>query len=378
MSFCTQCGHKNAAGSFCEECGTPLKSAPQPTTALSHAPTPERVDLPHLAGTNAASKPAPRKGVLYAVLGAIATVCLASGGAYYALRPQEPSLELFTTLIEPTIPARADKYKARYCLSNFPYDKETVYVNGMDSGTKNWLALLTQAGLYNEPESEIVQEGYFQQERLKYTKTAAGIKATDGRTLCVADGIALDKVVRFTEPVKVGEQTLSKAFISLKLLNPMPWLQSDEAKRLMPKLDTSFEETQIMLLRDRKWVLASPNDVQAANAANRAAPEVAVPKAATGTGGFLGSLKNIFGGGGNPLIGRWKSDGMGFMEREVEFDSRSMSGVGGKLIVRYEVEGKTVTVYPEGSPDGMVFTVVDQNTLEFGSSPFKAVLKRIQ
>lgn len=365
MSFCTKCGHKNSdENRFCEECGAPLKAANPP-------------------GANSVSVPPPvatlssngKRGLLYAGI-AISALIIAGGGAYYALRAEQPSNELFATLIEQSVAKDASVYKTRFCLTNFAYDKNPVLVNPSDSGTKDWLAILTKAGLYSEPVLETNQSGFFIQEHLKYEHTDAGKKAIQGRSLCIADGVTVDKVESFTDPVKVGAFEYSRATVSFKLRNAMAWVDTEEVKQMVSNLKPEFQDTKLLVLKEGKWLVASNEDIRASKMAAQMQNKA---QSNTTETGFLASIKKLFSGGllgGNPLIGRWSSNVMGVVTINFEFDGDYMISNGQKVKVRYEVEDQTVTVYAENASVGLIFTVIDSDTVSINSGFMDVKLKR--
>lgn len=375
MSFCTKCGHKNAEENrFCEECGAPLKGTVATPSSLAAAVTPPATPTPQVAEATGLQRPAVKgKTVLYACL-AVCMVAIAGGAAYFALRAQEPSNELFAALVEKSVAADASAYKNRYCLNNFAYDKDPVFINPGDVGTKNWLSILIKAGLYTEPVSETVQNGFFIEERLKYAKTDSGKKATQGRSLCIAEGVTVDKVESFTPPTKTGSLEFSRATVQFKLRNAMPWTGSDETKQAAD-IPTEFKDTKTLVLKEGKWAIASDEDVRAAMNASKLEKR-SNPTVNDSGSGLFSSIMKFFASSSNPLIGHWTSNVMGVVAFNFEFDSDSMTNNGQKAKVRYEVNDKTVTVYPEGSAIGLVFTIVDNDTMRMSTGFVDVELKR--
>lgn len=378
MPFCTKCGHKNAEENrFCEECGALLpniaKAPAAPTPPSASAALPATPAAP-LAAPTAALRPARKgKAVLYAAV-TTGVFTIAGAAAFFALRAQEPSNELFASLVEKSVAADASNYKSRYCLGNFAYDKDPVFINPGDIGTKNWLSVLTKAGLYTEPVTETVQSGFFMEERLKYTKTDAGKKATQGRSLCIADGVTVDKVESFTPPTKAGPLEFSRATVQFKLRNAMPWVGTDETKQAAD-IPTEFKDTKVLILKEGKWALASDDDVRAAMRASKSEKR-SNPAAKETDSGFFSAIMKLFASSGNPLIGRWTSSVMGMVALSFEFDADSMISDGQKTKVRYEVNDKSVTVYPEGSAAGLIFTIVDNDTMQLRTGFVDVELKR--
>lgn len=365
MSFCTRCGHKNeAVGRFCEECGHPLKSAtstqpttPQPTVAAApemaiYSPVPGRVTST-LSG---------RKVALFAGIGML-VVAITAGVAAFALRAESPSSAVFSELIEQSLLATPPAYKSRYCLDNTHYDENSLFFNSTNTSAQRWMAVLTKAGLYYEPETVIQTQGFFNTAFLKYEKTEAGKKATDGQQLCFADGVTLKSVDSFTPATKVGETEVSKAVVTLELKNPMPWITDDETKQAGINRPLEFQDEKLFLRKERKWVLASAADIRAVQAGIRSQERLQATSRENDSG-FFSSLKNIFASHRNPLIGQWKSTMMGIDLPVFEFDPDTMMSQSGKVKVRYEITDKDVTVYPLGGPEkGLVFQVVDADTM---------------
>ena len=383
MAFCTQCGHKNeAAGRFCEECGAPLKSSvsaqqttPQATPASSAPVPPTAVNS--VAASSADSSVLGKKIAKYAGIGFI-VVAIAAGIAAFALRDESPSNALFASIIEKSLATDSDAYKQRYCLRNFAYDKDPVSINSYDAGTQRWMAVLTKAGLYSEPEIVTHDSGYFVTQQLKYQKTDAGKKATNGSLLCIADGVSVKSVDAFTPVSKEGEVQVSMATVTLQLKSPMPWVTEDEAKQAGVLVQTEFQDNKVLMLKDRKWVLASDADIRNAQAGKRT--QKRNQSASTSSGpGFFASLMKMLGGNRNPLIGHWTSSVMGFAVVTFDFDADSMSTNGNKVNVRYDVSDKEVTVYPQGDSDAaMVFRVVDDNTMSVDMGIAALQIKRTQ
>jgi hypothetical protein len=390
MIFCTQCGHKNVAdASFCEECGTALvkrSAAPvaeTPTPASTPAPLVAPVaSVAPVADGPVTARPVNGKLLKFAAIGVAALVAI-GGGVVFLLAPESPSNERFAAAIERSLAANAQQYKPHYCLNNFAYNLDPVLVNEQDQNTRQWLALLTQAGLYNEPELIEDGSGYFMVRRLKYTKTEAGNKATQERQLCIADGVTVAKVESFTPPQKVGDTQASRATVTLKLRNPMAWVMSPETRAQAPQIKPEFSDSVVMVLKDGKWDVADPRALQTAMAAERKLGaqqkqnESAQGSGANGVGGIFDSLKKLFHfGASNPIIGRWKSEMMGITVAAFEFDSDSMVTNGQKVNVRYEVEDKRVTVYPQGQGSGMVVNVIDNDTLTIETGLVNVKLQR--
>ena len=382
MIFCTQCGHKNVADArFCEECGTPLVKRTVPTpVAVPVAATPAAAPAAApVANMLVTARPGNAKLIKVAAIG-VAVLLAVGGGLFFLFAPESPSNERFAAAIERSLAANPQAYKARYCLSNFAYNLDPVQVNAQDQGTQQWLAVLTKAGLYSEPELIEDATGFFVVRKLKYSKTEAGKKATQDRLLCIADGVSVAKVDSFAPPEKLGDTQASRASVTLKLRNPMPWVTSEETLAQAPQIKAEFAESVVMVRKDGKWDVADPRALQTAIAAERklgARQQQDEGSAATGSGGIFDSLKKLFSfGASNPLIGHWKSEMMGMTVAAFEFDTDSMVSNGQKVNVRYEVGDKRVTVYPQGQGVGMVVNVIDHDNLSIETGLVSVRLKR--
>lgn len=378
MIFCTQCGHKNeTAGRFCEECGHLLKVHTPTPPAAQQPPSPEaKLASPAPVPGSVASSTPTKKMALFAGIGAL-VIAIAAGGAAFALRSESPSTALFSGLIEQSLLANPAAYKSRYCLDNTQYDGDTILFNSANTAANRWMAVLTHAGLYSELEPEIQDLGFFRTTFLKYEKTEAGKKATDGQQLCFAEGVTVKSVDSFTPPTKLGETQVSKAIVTLQLKNPMPWISEDATKQAGVNRPLEFQDKKVFILKDRKWVLASATDMRIAQSGIRV-PEKSQPNAKPTEAGFFSSLLKLFGGPSNPLIGQWKSTMMGVDLPAFEFDADTMTSNAEKIKVRYVVTDKDVTVYPLVGPEvGMVFEVVDANTMRVNLG-YEFQIKRIK
>jgi hypothetical protein len=381
MIFCTQCGHKNVAEArFCEECGKPLvlRAAAAPAAQVVGAASSTPTDF--VATASASSIPINGKLLKY-VAGGVALLAVIGAGLFFLLAPESASNERFAAAIERSLAANSQAYKVRYCLSNFAYNLDPVQVNEQDQGTRQWLAVLTKAGLYSEPELIEDTTGYFVVRKLRYSKTEAGKNATQEGKLCIADGVTVAKVDSFTPPQKLGDTQASRATVTLKLRNPMPWVMTDETRAQTPQIKAEFTDSVVMALKDGKWDVADQRALQTAMMAERklsSKQQSGNDSASSGAGGFFDSLKKLFSSGAsNPIIGHWKSDVMGITVAMFEFDSNSMVSNGQKVDVRYEVEDTRVTVYAQGQSNGTVFNVIDHDTLSVNTGMAELKLKRV-
>jgi hypothetical protein len=383
MAFCTQCGHKNPdTAQFCEQCGNPLKkaatAAPPPVQAA--APAAPSVQATPIAAGSGRPAGGGRRLALFAV-GTLLTLLIVAGGLYFAFSPETASKENFTRVIEQALQAHPDSYQNRYCLANFAYDQDPVYVSPNAANTQQWLKLLTTAGLYSEPESVTTSNGYFSETRLRYSKTDAGRQATRNGRLCFADGVKVSEVVSFTPPREIGNSSFSSATVRFAYRNPMPWTQSAEARSMVPALGQDFEETIQLVLKDRKWTIANADDVRQAMQLSMTPSAEPMRRTAPAAGGLFDKFKSLFSFmSGNPVLGKWTTNMMGMKTLSIEFLPDAMRDENGRLSkVRYQVDGHQVKVFSlEGKTDVLVIQVVDANHLSINAGLMNLQLTRAE
>lgn len=362
MTFCTKCGHKNEQEArFCEECGNPLKgTAAVLPAAVPHRAVPYAAQVQATGLTKTVVAVQTKKIALFVGIGVV-LIAIAAGVAAYFLSDESPSNALFANLVEKSLLANPALYKSKYCLDNFAYEKDPVFVSGNDGGTKGWMGVLTIGGLYSEPEVIINANGFFNSEQLKYRKTEAGKKATQGGKLCYADGVTVKSVNDFTLGRKIGDAQVSRADVTFLLKNPMPWVSQPQTKQAGKDIQTEFQDAKVFVLKDRKWSLATAAQIQSAESTMDVRTQ---SKSASNNQGLLSWIKNFFGARENPLVGRWKSSLLGFTVVSFEFGVDTMTTNSGKIKVRYEVTDKDVTVYPlQDGEVGFVFNIIDGNTM---------------
>jgi len=367
MSFCTQCGHHNPDdGRFCEECGQPLAARSAPDSLPQPAPV-----------VSATQQPRPvqpgKKRLLILAGVAVAVIILGGGGLAYFLMPESASAGNFAKAIERALEKQPDLLRNRYCLTNFSYDKDPVYVNQYDRDTQRWLQFLVGAGLYAGPEHITTGSGFFTQTQLKYDKTPEAAGFIRSNQLCFAEGIALKSVDNFTPPRKAGEHEVSEATVTLALKKPAPWSQTEEARSLNEHFVAESSANFTLVLRDGKWELAT-GEMPPANARRK---DERTPPAADKTEepGFFAKLFSF--GQSNPILGTWSSNMLGMELARFEFRPDSMRANGVDIKVRYKIEDTQVIVYAEGESTGMVFRIIDKDNLIMGEGFAQVQLVRV-
>lgn len=354
-TFCTRCGHPNEAGAgFCENCGQPLAGA----------------------DTASARPPQARRRLWLYGGAALALLLGAALALFFALRGQPPSPELFAAIIEKSLAQDPAAYQKNYCLSNFNYALDPVRISAADERARRWFSLLADQGLYAQGQLETTGSGFFASEQLLYEKTAAGKKASAGSALCLADGVGVARVDSFSSPARVLGVELSKAVVTLQLRNPLALVDKEEIKQFAPNIRREFVDMKTLVRSEGKWQLAGPAEIRALQAALEKTGDAAPPGGAISR--FFSSLFKK-GAGANPLYGRWNANVFGSLVFSVEFDSDSMNVHGEQVKptrVRYEIDGDKVRVFPEGSSVGLVFHIVDSDTVNVNMLGRQLQLKR--
>lgn len=366
MVFCTQCGHRNPDdGRFCEECGKPLTGHPGFAPPLSEP----------VASAPQVSPPVkPGKKRLLVVAGAaLAGIILGGGGLAYILMPESASTGNFAKAIERAFEKTPGLLHNRYCLTNFAYDKNPVYVNTYDRNTQRWLQLLVEAGLYTGPEAITTGSGFFMQTQLKYDKTPEAASIIRDNQLCFAEGVALKSVDSFTPPHKVGEFEVSAATVTLALKKPAAWSQTEGARRMNERFAPESSATFTLVLREGKWELAT-GELPSTNASRRSER---TPLAATKAEdpGFFAKLFSF--GQSNPILGIWTTSAMGMELARFEFRPDFMRANGADIKVRYKIEDAQVIVYSEGETNGMILRIIDKDNLSMGEGFTQVKLVRV-
>lgn len=351
MAFCTQCGHSNPdEGRFCETCGHPMPKA----SAVSNSHGASQAAL-----QAAPVMRIPARRQIFRIVGVAALVIAAMAGAAYVLMPESASKTNFANVINRELQKQPALFSEDYCLTNFAYDRTTVHVNPYNTGTERWLNFLSSAGLYSGPESVRSGQGFFSELLLKYERTAESAKFIRGKALCYADGLELKSVDEFTPAQKVGEQEFSKVSVTFALKNPAPWTQTDDWKTLQPQHVGDVERQVTMVLKEGKWQLATDATFSAAQ--KQQVSKSSVNEKSESLTGWFSKLFSW--GNTNPLIGKWRPENDFLTGVSYEFSSDTMRNNGAQVKVRYEVKDGQVTVYPEGSPMGIVFRLIDSNTM---------------
>jgi len=376
--FCTKCG-TSADGNdaqFCQSCGAPLPGgiAPQITSQPVNASRPApALPLARIAKITAAG---------------VASLAVLGGGVWFLTKaPAAPDASALSTLLNADVKAK----EKRVCIGNFPYDKEPVFVNDNDTSTKNWLAQLVRAGIYNQPEAQ-TSGGWFPQTQYKFTHTPVGMKAVHNGKLCFADGIAIDKV-EYSEPQKINDKIHVEAKYTYHYANPAAWINQPEVKEIDAQHfgQSSFDDSATLALEEGKWKLTSgqAKSSQDFGSFGQAEPSSSSERASgkthssSSSSGFLGWIKNLFSSmGGNPLIGKWTLDSekmgiAGFnIGQQFEFTADEMRAGPSVQKVKYEVRGNEVLVTETSGHNATAFTIIDHDHIALDMGMGKLNLRR--
>jgi len=372
MAFCTRCGHRNPdAGRFCEECGHPLGAQPSPAPS---PPAPRTVPMTGMpSGPTLAAAPLgwPPRRVLLLAAAALLSVLALGLTAWLLLAPEGASKANFERALTRGLEQNPALLRERFCLDNFNYAANPVDVNRFDTVTNNWLQFLVQAGVYSGP--ELVQEQHFfrfvQNNRYRWGEQAAQF-IRDGR-LCFAQGVELVEIKDFSQPSKLADFELVHVKASLRLHEPAPWSQTEQARQLNPAFMPEFSQGFVLVLREGRWELANPNEIAALQQAHLegelgqnkgAAP--ADPSPSGWFGGLLSFLQP------KPFLGTWRSENSIDLPRpiEIELKRNSIRSVGqrNEIPVTYEFDGNRVLVKQDGEIE-LVFEMINNDRMRLRS-----------
>lgn len=241
--FCTGCGTAIVPGNaFCEECGKPVDGvspASTPSVARSTA-------APALKG----------KTLAWIGGGAAAVLVLGGAAAFFLLRtPEPPSASELAALLN----AQPELIQENICLNEMNFSNREIFVNAYDERTNAVMQLLAGDNLYSPPERVVTSNGWFQQERIRYTRTAEGDKAIKGTMLCFADGLE-GKSVEYAPVTEESKPPLRLANWTAGYRNAAAWTRQPQAASALP---SRFKKPELsmdirLVLLDNKWTLVTP------------------------------------------------------------------------------------------------------------------------
>lgn len=162
--------------------------------------------------------------------------------------------------------------------------------------------------------------------------------------------------------------------MTFALKNPAPWTQTNDWKMLQPQHMGDVEKQVTMVMKEGKWQVTT--DTSFSNT-----PKQPVSKSSVNqSSGALTSWfsKFLSWGNTNPLIGQWNPENEIFTGMRFEFSSDTMQNNGAQVKVRYEVKDGKVIVYPEGRTEGIVFRLIDSNTMVIDNAFANIKLLRVR
>jgi hypothetical protein len=312
--FCHQCGHRNEdTGTFCEECGTPLRK-PQPKAAQpAAASTPPAKPLaqtaaPAGAGARPARPALPKlpalpKPVLFGALGV--AVLLVGGGLAAALLigGSKPTESVLRAASASWLETSRDAIEEPGCLRNFDYSDNPVHVSPWNQGTLNWLNALVEAGIYTGGETVTTGGGFYRQQQVRYTHGPEAARYIRGSRLCGGERMQITALTFDPETTVAAQDThWVRGTVTLEWTDRAPWTQHKE-------LANSF--TQAMQPRNETvaWKRIESGDWQQvtatayAQAVRSLAATDAKQNSAKSSGGSSGGwFGDLFGGPGPEKI----------------------------------------------------------------------------
>jgi hypothetical protein len=308
------------------------------------------------------------------LLGGVALVAIAAAGgaAYWLTRePSPPSADEVSALVKLDTAA----VESLTCLDNFNYGISPVNISPWDGNTKNWLAILVEAGIYSGPQ-QVTSGGWIPQEHLQYEHTEEGKKSIRGKKLCYAEGIAIESV-KYAEPNLQAKPARVSGTAQYRLVKPASWISSPSAKEAMPdRFAKNGGELQLsFVLIDGKWV--SP-DKAPQPSKERRSPGGSAAKAESG-GDLFSWFGNLFGGNpGSALQGRWVLS-QGLVPMVFEFKPESAVIMGAEVPATYSRSGDVVELRASSAlgNESMQFRIVSSEEVRLlDGSPNGAKLTR--
>lgn len=244
--FCTGCGTTLIPGNaFCEECGKPVAGV-SPTV------------VPAATSSRPAAAPGLKPKTLAWIGGGAAAVLILGGGAaFFLLRtPEPPSATELAALLN----AQPEFIRSSICLNEMNFSNREIFVNAYDDRTNAVMTLLAGDNLYSPPERIVTSNGWFQQERIRYTRTADGDKAIKGTMLCFADGLE-GKSIDYAPVKEESTPPVRLATWKAGYRNAAAWTRQPQAASVLPGRFKQPEVTMDvrLVLQDNKWIVVTPS-----------------------------------------------------------------------------------------------------------------------
>ena len=372
--FCTKCGTpSDSQALFCDNCGASLQASAAPAAALAGSAGPA-------AG---GAVPAPVRLPSRRTIGLIgvAALAVAAGAAVlvYALAPEAASSASFTRAVNDYLAKDAAANERLVCAGNLPYQTNPMRIAEYDQRTRQWMELLSKAGVYAAGTTES-SGGFLPQTQFVYQMTDAGRASVRNNKLCIASGVLATAASGFDQVQKNGAQSFAMASATLALKQEAPWLaKSPQRAEILQSLGMATLEMQVPLsLVDKKWqVDAGPQNGRAMRHQRSLDMQgIAGADAPASSPGLFDRLRSMFSFGGHPLVGKW-TDSTGMAKFEFTRDSILQNGV--MTAASFKVDGNAVVVSPaNGGGAGLVFKMRDANHAALDMGIMTIVLTRSQ
>lgn len=376
--FCTRCGTRNDEGSsFCENCGAPLRNPPLRNGVQVGAGAAPAAAAPLADPLGAAARPRSRDLL---VVGAVVAAVLAVGGGGLAvwLQPPAPTPDRLLAAARSDLTAQElEPLKRQLCIGNADYRGNAFNANPYDQGTVSWMNTLVAAGLYSAPVP--VPGSMFSGNLLQYVPTPELVKHRDGSRLCVARGLEIAAIGDVGQPLeRSSADRLVRAQMVVRATGLAPWMaQQPVRERVLSELsgwewqDGSLQQRVPLAfaLQGRAWKTGRAAQDQARSAPATQRTASADPEAPS----LLARLSSLLHLGGNPLEGTWRMEVGNFMgvrmpaglAPNLTFTADALDAGGARVPVKYEVQGKRVTVTADGDSQRMVFLLEGDDSILF-------------
>ena len=329
--FCTKCASpSDDAALFCEHCGAALRAGAA-SVAVGTAATP--ISMASRRST----------GVIVGVIaGVLVAVALGVAVLVNVLAPEPASSASFTRAVNEYLAKDPAANDGLICADNLRYQSDPMRVDEYDHSTRQWMELLSQAGVYAAATTEH-SGGFFSRSQFVYQITDIGRASVRNNKLCIASGVLATSATGFEQVQKSPGQAQATATLTLK--QEAAWLaKSPQRAQLLQSLNMATLEVQLPLsLVDKKWQVDMNSKRDHAKQQQRGIGlfGAAGVDAAAVTPGLFDRLRAMFRFGRHPLEGKW-SDDSGQAQLQFTADSIVQNGV--SSAASFKVNGDTVIV----------------------------------
>jgi hypothetical protein len=378
--FCTKCGTAcDGEALFCDNCGAALRAraVATPPIAASAAQA--------VSGAARAPMRMPTRRTIGLIGAALAVSVVGAVALVQVLAPEPASSASFTRAVNEYFAKDPAASERLVCVGNLPYQTNPMRVAEYDRGTREWMELLSAAGVYAAATMESSGSGFFARNQVVYQMTDRGRAAVRSGKLCVAGAVQASAASGFEHVQRDAGQSRAMAHATLTLKEEAPWLaKAPQRADILRRLGMEALGVDLPLsLVDKKWRVYS--GAQAAQGMRRqrdgdpfGAAGVGAMRAAgasVASPGLFERLRSMLSFGGHPLVGKW-SDSSGMANFEFTRDSMVQNGVSSPA--SFKVTDDAVIVTPAGVGVGLKFKVQDANHVALDAGFMRIVLTRSQ